>query len=115
MIEHLNWRSLADRRSDARLVKLYKISHELVAIPKTDILIPPLIFSQNMHSLFIPNTTNDQHAYTSDSNHSFRELYETGTATPPWTLWRVTLLSHSNQLYHSLITSSSKLLYIVLS
>ena len=83
MIEHLNWRSLADRRSDARLVKLYKISHELVAIPKTDILIPPLIFSQNMHSLFIPNTTNDQHAYTSDSNHSFRELYETGTATPP--------------------------------
>ena len=83
MIEHLNWRSLADRRSDARLVKLYKISHELVAIPKTDILIPPLIFSQNMHSLFIPNTTNDQHAYTSDSSHSFRELYETGTATPP--------------------------------
>ena len=70
MIEHLNWRSLADRRSDARLVMLYKISHELVAIPKTDIL---------------------------------------------WTLWRVTLLSHSNQLYHSLITSSSKLLYIVLS
>ena len=51
MIEHLNWRSLADRRSDARLVMLYKISHELVAIPKTDILIPPLKFSRNMHSL----------------------------------------------------------------
>ena len=51
MIEHLNWRSLADRRSDARLVMLYKISHELVAIPKTDILIPPLRFSRNMHSL----------------------------------------------------------------
>jgi hypothetical protein len=34
MIEHLNWRSLADRRSDARLAMLYKISHELVAIPK---------------------------------------------------------------------------------
>ena len=52
-----------------------------------------------------------KHAYNSDSNHSFRELYETGTISP-WTLWRVTLFSHSNQLSHSLITSSSKLLYI---
>ena len=40
MIEHLNWRSLADGRTDARLVMLYKITHELVAISKTDILIP---------------------------------------------------------------------------
>ena len=31
MIEHLYWRSLS------RLVMLYKISHELIAIPKTDI------------------------------------------------------------------------------
>ena len=46
MIEHLNW-----RRSDARLVMLYKISHELIAIPKTDIRIPPFRFSRNMHSL----------------------------------------------------------------
>jgi hypothetical protein len=54
MIEHLNWRSLADRRSDARLVMLYKITHELVTIPKTDIFIPPL-----EHALtLIPNTTN---------------------------------------------------------
>ena len=34
---------------------------------------------------------------TSASFHSFRELCETGT-TSPWTLQRVTLLSHSNQL-----------------
>jgi hypothetical protein len=45
MLEHLNWRSLS------RLVMLYKISHELVAIPKTNILIPPLRFSRNIHSL----------------------------------------------------------------
>ena len=51
MIKHLNWRTLADRRSDARLVLLYKISHTLVAIPKTYILIPPFRFSRNMHSL----------------------------------------------------------------
>ena len=51
MIEHLNWRILADRRTDARLVMLYKITHELVVIPKTDILIQPVRFSRNMHSL----------------------------------------------------------------
>ena len=51
MIEHLTWRSLADQRSDTRLIMLYKISHELVAIPKTDIFTPPFRFSQNMHSL----------------------------------------------------------------
>ena len=55
---HLNWRSLADRRTDARRVMLYKITHELVAIPKTDVLIPPVRFSRNMHSLSyqIPST-----------------------------------------------------------
>ena len=51
IIEHLNWRRLADRRSDECLVMLYKILHELVAVPKTDILIPPFRLSQNMHSL----------------------------------------------------------------
>ena len=52
MIEHLNWQSLADRRSDARLVMLYKISHELVAVPKTDKLIPPFRLSRNMPNSF---------------------------------------------------------------
>ena len=54
MIEHLNWRRLADRRTDARLVMLYKISHEQVAIPKTpktNRLIPPTRLTLNMHSL----------------------------------------------------------------
>jgi hypothetical protein len=58
MLGHLNWQSRADRRSDAHLVMLYKISHELVAIPKTDILIPPVRFPRNMnsHSYQIPHT-----------------------------------------------------------
>jgi hypothetical protein len=51
MIGHLNWQSLADRRSDACLVLLYMISHELVAILKTDILVPSFRFFRNMHSL----------------------------------------------------------------
>ena len=40
MLQHLEWRSLSDRRKDSRLVMLYKIEHEKVAIPKNNILIP---------------------------------------------------------------------------
>jgi hypothetical protein len=36
MIQRLGWRSLEDRRRDARLTMLYKIDHELVAISRTD-------------------------------------------------------------------------------
>jgi hypothetical protein len=41
MIKRLGWRSLEDRRRDARLTMLYKIDHELVAISKTDRLDRP--------------------------------------------------------------------------
>ena len=41
IIERLKWRPLADRRKDARLVMLYKIDRELVAINKENRLIPP--------------------------------------------------------------------------
>ena len=51
MIQHQNWRSLAHRRSDKRLIMLYKINYFLVDITKTDRLIPPLRQSRNIHSL----------------------------------------------------------------
>jgi hypothetical protein len=41
IIEILKWRPFADRRKDARLVMLYKIDRELVAINKENRLIPP--------------------------------------------------------------------------
>jgi hypothetical protein len=41
MIQRLGWRSLEDRRRDARLTMLYKIDRELVAISKTDRLDRP--------------------------------------------------------------------------
>ena len=40
IIQRLKWRPLADRRNDARLVMLYKIDRELVAINKENRLIP---------------------------------------------------------------------------
>ena len=105
MIEHLNWWRLADRRSDACIVMLYKISHELVAIPKIDILIPPLRFSRNMHSLSyqIP-PTRLQLRQQSFFPRTIRNWNSLPLNTEEW------LLSHSNQLSHSLITISSKTL-----
>jgi hypothetical protein len=99
MIGHLNWQSLADRRTDARLVILFM----RVAIPKTHILILPVRFSQNMHSLsyqILPTCLQFR------QQSFFYKQYETGTVYP-WTMWRAIVLSHSNQLFHSLTISSS--------
>ena len=41
MIQRLGWRTLEDRRRDARLTMLYKIDHELLSISKTDRLDRP--------------------------------------------------------------------------
>jgi hypothetical protein len=113
MIEHLNWQTLADRRTDACLVMLYKITHELVAIPKTDILIPPVRFSWNMHSLSyqIPSTSWHMHktqtAIILSANNTKLEQ------SPPehceeWLCWVIQI-----SCLKSLTISHHKLLYIV--
>ena len=51
MLDHLKWRDLAHRRTEARLVMFYKISYHLVAITKTDRFIQPLRQSRNTHTL----------------------------------------------------------------
>ncbi|KAK3085883.1 hypothetical protein FSP39_009995 [Pinctada imbricata] len=51
MLNTLQWRKLADRRTDARLTMMFKIVHNKVAISKDDRLIPLLRFSRNMHTL----------------------------------------------------------------
>jgi hypothetical protein len=59
------WRTLEDRRRDTRLTKLYKISIYLVAINKTDRLVPPKGQTRNTHntniSYQIPSTSSDYH------------------------------------------------------
>ena len=49
IIEQLGWRTLEQRRSDARLSLMYNIVHQLVAIP-TDQLIPPSRPTRHSHS-----------------------------------------------------------------
>ena len=67
IIQRLKWKPLAERRKDARLVMLYKIDRELVAINKENRLIP------TGHSRYHPPVL------TPGKCHSFQERYETGT------------------------------------
>ena len=50
MLQILNWRSLEDRRKDARMCMMYKIDREMVAISKESRLIPPKRKSRHSHS-----------------------------------------------------------------
>ena len=61
IIQRLKWRPLAHRRKDARLVMLYKIDRELVAINKENRLIPPDRKTRHAHnrSFQIPSSRID--------------------------------------------------------
>jgi hypothetical protein len=61
MLNELEWQPLAGRRRDARLLMLYKIHNNLVAVNKNDRLILPNRFSRNMsqHSYQLPSTTSN--------------------------------------------------------
>jgi hypothetical protein len=50
MFQQLGWRTLENRRRDARLTMFYKIDRELVAIPKTSHLIKNRPTRSNRHT-----------------------------------------------------------------
>ena len=66
MLEHLKWKSLEQRRKDARLTLMYKITHEKIAIPKEGRLIPPRCLTCNIHdkSFQIPSEASDYRKYS---------------------------------------------------
>ena len=66
MMEDLKWRSLEDRRRDARLVLMYKIENNLVAVQKEGRLIPSNRRSRHIHdkSYQIPATKQDYRKYS---------------------------------------------------
>ena len=80
MLEHLEWKSLAQRRKVARQTMMYKITKEKVAIPKEGRLIPPERLSINMHdkSFQIPLAASDCRKY-SFCSRTIRDWY----AIPP--------------------------------
>ena len=51
MMQSLHWRRLDQRRIDNKLSRLYKITHNLIAIPISDFLIPLVRPSRHYHPL----------------------------------------------------------------
>ena len=66
MLQSLGWRSLADRRKDAKLCMLYKISNDLVGIPANKYLIPSNTVTRKQHSFsyVIPHSRCNYHLYS---------------------------------------------------
>ena len=57
MIQSLHWRRLDQRRIDNKLSLMYKITHNLIAIPFSDFLIPRVRPSRQYHPLSYRLTT----------------------------------------------------------
>ena len=51
MLKDLNWRPLDQRRIDSRLVMMYKVTYDLVAIPASDYLVRNTRTSRHIHPL----------------------------------------------------------------
>ena len=51
MLDSLEWRSLEDRRADARLILFYKIEYNLVAVPLPQYINQPVRTTRHMHPL----------------------------------------------------------------
>ena len=66
MLQTLEWRSLSDRRNDAKLCMIYKIANCLVGIPANKYLIPVNTVSRKLHSLcyLIPHSRCNYHLYS---------------------------------------------------
>ena len=66
MLQDLNWRTLDQRRIDSRLVLLYKVTYDLVAIPASDYLIRNTRPSSRNHSYAYRQftTLRDYYKYT---------------------------------------------------
>ena len=51
MLDSLGWRSLEDRRADARLILFYKLVYNFVAVPFPQYLNHPVRITRHMHPL----------------------------------------------------------------
>ena len=66
MLNNLDWRSLAQRRADARLCLLYKIVYGLVTVPLPDYIKPTNRVSRYCHSMTFRqlNTSTNYYKYS---------------------------------------------------
>ena len=66
MLQTLGWRSLSDRRNDAKLCMLYKIANGLVGIPANKYIVPVNTVTRKQHSFsyLIPHSRCNYHSYS---------------------------------------------------
>ena len=65
MLKDLNWRTLEQRRKDNRLILMYKITYDLVAIPSAVYLVlSTRPFKQNHPLAYRKTTVHDYYKYT---------------------------------------------------
>ena len=73
MLQDLNWHTLDQRRIDSRLVLLYKVTYDLVAIPAFDYLIRNTCPASRNHSLAYRQITTlkDYYKFTFSRGQSY--------------------------------------------
>ena len=66
MLRDLNWRLLDQRCIDSRLIMMYKVTYDLVAIPASEYFVRNTIQSRHIHSLEYRQiqTLTDYYMYT---------------------------------------------------
>ena len=102
MLNTLNWPNLQERRLRSRLIMMYKITHQLVAIPFSTILIPSDSRTRKHHSLTF------RHIYTTKDSYRFSFFPYTITQ---WNLLPVAVVHSASvdifreQLSHAVLSS----------
>ena len=71
LLKDLNWRPLDQRRTDSRLVMLYKVTYDFVAVPASDYLVGNTRASRHIHSLAYRQiqTLKDYYRFTFSQNY----------------------------------------------
>lgn len=97
MLKNLGWHSLADRRSDIGLTTLFRITHQLMEVPTTDILIPADPRTRSNHSLKYRTIKSSTSAY---SHSFFVKTIPVWNRLPPEMAESITIEAFKKQLKH---------------
>ena len=85
MLNKLQWQTLQERRAQAKVVLLYRIVHQLVAIP-APMLVQPVSVRNLHHQFLVPfaRTTTYQHSFFPNTIRLWNSLPATVASCTPW-------------------------------
>ena len=77
MIQQMNWRSLHDRRRDNRLCMLYKVYHQLIAVPANDLILKTRVsaYTHDVAFFTLPTTGNMHSSHLQYVNGTVYQLH----------------------------------------